>query len=123
LDFDPITGKLWDTENGPGFGDEINLVEPGFNSGWKEIMGVASLDPGFDPEADLENFDGKAKYSDPEFTWNGTIGPTALKFLNSDRLGTQYQNDIFVGDVHRGNLYHHLHAIQLIIHFSMYETL
>jgi glucose/arabinose dehydrogenase len=106
IDFDPVTGKLWDTENGPGFGDEINLVEPGFNSGWKEIMGVASLDPGFDPEADLENFDGKGKYSDPEFTWNETVGPTGIKFLNSDKLGAQYQNDIFVGDVHRGNLYH-----------------
>ena len=33
--FDPLTGKLWDTENGPNHGDEINLVEPGFNSGWK----------------------------------------------------------------------------------------
>ena len=30
LDFDPITKKLWDTENGPGYGDELNLVEPGF---------------------------------------------------------------------------------------------
>jgi aldose sugar dehydrogenase len=30
MDFDPVTGKLWDTENGGG-GDEINLVEPGFN--------------------------------------------------------------------------------------------
>src|SRR5919199_91350 len=28
IDFDPVTGKLWDTENGPTFGDEINLVEP-----------------------------------------------------------------------------------------------
>jgi glucose/arabinose dehydrogenase len=34
IDFDPISGKLWDTENGFLFGDEINLVEPGFNSGW-----------------------------------------------------------------------------------------
>lgn len=33
IDFDPITGKLWDTENGPHYGDEINLVAPGFNSG------------------------------------------------------------------------------------------
>ena len=33
IDFDPVTGKLWDTENGPDFGDEINLVNPGFNSG------------------------------------------------------------------------------------------
>ena len=34
IDFDPITGNLWDSENGPGHSDEINLVEPGFNSGW-----------------------------------------------------------------------------------------
>jgi aldose sugar dehydrogenase len=34
IDFDPVTKKLWDTENGPRFGDEINLVNPGFNSGW-----------------------------------------------------------------------------------------
>src|ERR671919_3264352 len=28
INFDPVTGNLWDTENGPGEGDEINLVEP-----------------------------------------------------------------------------------------------
>ena len=39
IDFDPVTGNLWDTENGPGFGDEINLVEPGFNSGWSRVQG------------------------------------------------------------------------------------
>jgi glucose/arabinose dehydrogenase len=42
IDFDPVTGNLWDTENGPDFGDEINLVEPGSNSGWAEVMGLAS---------------------------------------------------------------------------------
>lgn len=31
---DPITGYLWDTENGPSMYDEISLVRPGFNSGW-----------------------------------------------------------------------------------------
>jgi glucose/arabinose dehydrogenase len=36
--FDPATEELWDTENGSGFGDEINLVKPGFNSGWKAIQ-------------------------------------------------------------------------------------
>src|SRR5919198_3296494 len=36
IDFDPVTGKLWDTENGPTKNDEINLIEPGFNSGWAD---------------------------------------------------------------------------------------
>ena len=41
--FDPVTGKLWDTENGPEFGDEINLVEPGFNSGYLVVQGNSLL--------------------------------------------------------------------------------
>ena len=44
IDFDPLTGNLWDTENGPDYGDEINLVEPGFNSGWKKIHGIWYVD-------------------------------------------------------------------------------
>jgi aldose sugar dehydrogenase len=115
LIFDPVTGKLWDTENGPGDGpgegDEINLVEPGFNSGWQEVHGMASIaadvnNNNFNPN-DLVDFEGKGKYSDPEFAWIETVGPTALKFLNSEnKLGTQYVNDMFAGDVHFGNIYH-----------------
>jgi glucose/arabinose dehydrogenase len=54
----------------------------------------------------LVDFDGKGKYSSPEFVWNQTAGPTAIKFLNSEKYGKDYQNDIFVGDIHNGNLYH-----------------
>jgi hypothetical protein len=32
--------NLWDTNNGPPFGDEINLVKPGFNSGWIVVQGI-----------------------------------------------------------------------------------
>jgi aldose sugar dehydrogenase len=107
FDFDPVTGNIWDTENGPGYGDEINLVEPGFNSGWLEITGMSSNADDFDPENDdLVNFDGKGKYSDPEFEWTVTLGPTAVKFLNSDKLGAEYVNDMFVSDVVTGRIYH-----------------
>jgi glucose/arabinose dehydrogenase len=105
LDIDPLTGKLWDTENGPGYGDEVNLVEPGFNSGWKQIQGLSSLKEGFKIE-NLVNLNGKGKYSDPEFVWNQTVGPTAIKFLNSDKYGKAYENDILVGDINNGNIYH-----------------
>ena len=102
LDFDPISGKLWDTENGAGTNDEINLVEPGFNSGWLKVQGKA---PHFD-YSQLVNFDGKGKYRDPEFSWIDTAGPTKIKFLNSDKLGKEYENDMFVSDVHHGRIYH-----------------
>ena len=107
MDFDPVTGTLWDTENGPSFGDEINLVQPGFNSGWVKIQGFAKdqLAGKIDPAKDLVNVGGKGVYTDPKFVWNQPVAPTALKFLNSDKLGKQYQNTMFVGDVLTGNLY------------------
>lgn len=103
FDFDPVTGNLWDSENGGIDKDEINYVYPGFNSGWRKAMGMALSS--FDPNEDLFYFDGKGKYSDPEFVWKETVAPTALKFLNSSKLGSQYENTIFVGDVKTGNLY------------------
>jgi aldose sugar dehydrogenase len=120
FDFDPVTGNIWDTENGPGYGDEINLVGPGFNSGWLKITGFPSSsssssssiddddndDDGFNPEDDLVSFNGKGKYSDPEFEWTETLGPTAVKFLNSDKLGIEYVNDMFVADIVTGRIYH-----------------
>ena len=104
LDFDPVTGKLWDTENGPSFGDEINLIEPGFNSGWKDVQGVWKVKGGNEGDAELNpsdglaDFGGKGKYSAPKFIWENVVGPTAIKFLDSDKIGKQYQNDMFVGD-------------------------
>lgn len=103
FDFDPVTGNLWDSENGGIDKDEINYVYPGFNSGWRKAMGMALSS--FDPNEDLFYFDGKGKYSDPEFVWKETVAPTALKFLNSTKLGSEYENTIFVGDVKTGNLY------------------
>jgi glucose/arabinose dehydrogenase len=103
IDFDPLTWKLWDTENGPANDDEINLVEPGFNSGWSVTQGVSMYR---DNPDGLVDFNGKGKYRAPEFTWYYTVAPTALKFLRSDKLGKQYENDMFVGDVNHGRIYH-----------------
>lgn len=113
IGFDPVTGNLWDTENGPQFGDEINLVEPGFNSGWEKVQGIWKLNDtrekeGIFNDSDIEfiDFDGKGRYSNPEFVWDRSVAPTALVFLNSDKLGQQYENDMFVGSAKKGTIYH-----------------
>jgi glucose/arabinose dehydrogenase len=117
MDFDPLTGNLWDTENGPFWGDEINLVKPGFDSGWRKVQGVWTVADGKkgaenkgalasgNPD-NLVDFNGKGKYSSPEFTWKRTVAPTAMKFLTTDRLGKEYENDMFVGDANNGRIYH-----------------
>jgi glucose/arabinose dehydrogenase len=103
FDFDPITTKLWDTENGENHYDEINLVEPGFNSGWYKIMGPISRNND-STISDLVMING-SYYSDPVFSWYSPIGITDIEFLESPKLGKKYENNIFVGDINNGNLY------------------
>ena len=102
LAVDPITGRLWDTENGQYENDEINIVYPGFNSGWEKVMGPISRSAV--QETDLSYLKG-AKYHDPEFTWKRSIGVTDIEFLNSDKLGAKYAYNIFVSDYNSGILY------------------
>jgi glucose/arabinose dehydrogenase len=119
IGFDPINGNLWDTENGPSSGDEINLVEHGFNSGWDKVQGIWKFNEkgkknglfNESSEASFVDFNGKGKYSKPEFVWDTTVGPTALIFFDSDKLGNEYKNDIFVGS-----------AKNQIFHFDLKEN-
>jgi aldose sugar dehydrogenase len=103
MDFDTVTGKLWITENGEHVYDEINIVEPGFNSGWHKVMGPIGR-TNITVENDLIVFDG-AKYEDPVFSWYAPIGVTDIEFFNSTKLGEKYDGNLFVGDINNGNLY------------------
>jgi aldose sugar dehydrogenase len=107
LAIDPISRLLWDTDNGDDSYDEINIVRPGFNSGWDKIMGpIARSDiEQADLEEELVIFEG-SKYADPVFSWEKPVGVTDLEFLNSTALGPKYAYNLFVGDINNGNLYY-----------------
>jgi glucose/arabinose dehydrogenase len=125
--FDPLSGNLWDQENGEDAFDELNLVEPGMNSGWIQITGPVSRVAQYkqiettslhhEDFPNLQQFrwgperiaDTPAEalsrlfelpgshYSDPEFSWVHVLAPAAIGFLNSRALGPQYFGDLFVG--------------------------
>jgi glucose/arabinose dehydrogenase len=102
FDFDPLTGLLWDVENGPAEYDEINIVIPGFNSGWNRVMGPIGRE-GITPQ-DLVQLQG-SHYADPVFSWLRSDGVTDIEIFNSSSLGERYNYNMFVGDVNNGNLY------------------
>ena len=102
LAIDPLTGTLWDTENGANTNDEINIVRPGFNSGWLKIMGPIK-ETSYSTD-DLFVLKG-SYYSDPLFVWRIPIGVTDLEFFNSNVLGDKYAQNIFIGDFNGGSLY------------------
>lgn len=101
--FDPETDVLWDTENGPATMDEINIVSPGFNSGWQILMGPESRDA--NSAADLVDLGDTSTYSDPEFSFFDTIGITSIAFLTGSALGTDYDDAVIIGDDNTGDLH------------------
>jgi glucose/arabinose dehydrogenase len=104
LALDPVTGALWDTENGPDAYDEINYVAPGANSGWVPLMGPDSRDP--QVIGDLFHMPAAGiTYSDPEFSWLSPIAPTAIAFPYGSSLGPAYDDKVIVSDVVVQQLY------------------
>jgi hypothetical protein len=99
-------GKKLKTADSKGGGEEEEKGQKeeeggGGGSGGGEYLTVV----GDNPE-DLVYFNGKGHYSPPEFTWDKSVAPTALSFLDSDRLGFAYENDMFVGSVDGGRIFH-----------------
>lgn len=87
LAWDPVTGKLWESEHGPQGGDEINIIEPGHNYGWGVI--TMGIQPGITKRAE-EGMDQPVVYYTP------TIAPSGMTFY----AGTKYpgwKNNLFVG--------------------------
>ena len=120
--FDPLTGQLWNEENGDDAFDEINRVTAGFNGGWVQLMGPASRIAEFKaievgrgdslqqarwpphlladtPAAALARLFmlPGAHYVEPEFSWKYATAPAGLGFVRGRALGAQYEGDMFVG--------------------------
>ena len=124
--FDPISGSLWQQENGEDAFDEINRVEPGMNSGWIQIAGPVSRVAEFrqiettslhhETFPNLQQFrwpperiattpaealarllGAGANYSDPEFSWKYVLAPSAIGFVNTRNYGHEIFGDLLVG--------------------------
>jgi glucose/arabinose dehydrogenase len=110
IGFDPVTGILWETENGSNYGDEINVILPGFNGGWRQVLGLSTEYENFKnkefDKSKLILFNGKGTYYEPVFTWVDTIAPTAIAFIDSKIFGEEYENDLLVGSVKQGRIFH-----------------
>jgi glucose/arabinose dehydrogenase len=121
--FDPLSGNLWEQQNGDDSFDELNLVTAGQNGGWVQIMGPISRLAEFKqiettlapitlqqlrwPPSRIANSPQEAMsrlfmlpgahYADPKFSWKFALAPAGIGFQSSPALGAQYLGDLFVG--------------------------
>ncbi len=93
----PDTGDLWETENGPQGGDEINIIKAGKNYGWPVISyGRAysgELSGGTGPVLDQPSAPGMEQ---PWLFWSPSISTAAVTFYTGDRFPA-WKGNIFVG--------------------------
>ncbi|WP_460563247.1 PQQ-dependent sugar dehydrogenase [Hydrogenophaga aquatica] len=88
-------GRLWVIEHGPQGGDEINRPEAGKNYGWPVITygenyGGGAIGDGLTAKPGMEQ---------PLHHWTPSIAPSGMAFLGSDRYGSAWQGNLFVGSL------------------------
>src|SRR5213080_954365 len=123
MGFDPLSGNLWDQENGDDAFDEMNRITAGSNNGWIQMMGPNSrgaqfkqIESGYG-SSDLQRLRWPpsliadtpaaalsrlymlpgAHYNDPEFSWKYAVAPAPLGFVQGRGIGPQFEGDMFVG--------------------------
>lgn len=94
----PITGDIWETEQGPQGGDEVNIVLPGRNYGWP----LVSYGRWYEGPRVSEN-----PYRDgmepPVAYWVPSIATSGMAFYNNDKV-PQWKGNLFVGSLQQGRV-------------------
>lgn len=121
--FDPVSGSLWETENGDDSYSELNRVVPGMNGGWIQLAGPLSRikdwkyiettqfskalqQVRYPPTraaytsaaatARMLMLPG-ATYVDPDLSWRYEIGPSGATFVTGNALGAGYNGTLWMG--------------------------
>ena len=97
--FDPQTGRLWKTDNGPTCNDEVNRVDKGRNYGWGPSWTCSTPPaPPLNTNQDGPNVQLPAR-------WFGTsTAPTGIAFCSSCGLGADSEGDLFWGEFNTGRI-------------------
>ena len=85
-------GRLWEVEDGPRGGDELNLMKPGLNYGWPTVFHGINY-PGTLIDEGLTQKEG---VEEPRYYWNPVIAPSGLAFYKGN-LFPQWQHSVLVG--------------------------
>jgi len=96
--FDPATGRIWETENGPGCNDEINLIVRGANFGWGANENCSGTSP-----RDTNN-SGPLPRHGPKVFFPSPLGITGDAFCHHCGLPARYEGKLFFGCVNDGRL-------------------
>jgi glucose/arabinose dehydrogenase len=111
----PGTGEIWQHENGPNGGDEINILKAGANYGWPIVSyGRTYPGPWQAPTLSHENFE------QPVVFWVPSIAASGIAFYTGDRLA-KWKGDVFVGALRVGEIPGTGHLQRILFNEQMEE--
>jgi glucose/arabinose dehydrogenase len=111
----PGTGEIWQNENGPNGGDEINVLKAGANYGWPEV----SLGRDYQGGWHSERFQ-MPGYEDPIVYWMPSIAVSGMTFYTGDAL-PKWKGDVFVGGLRTGEIPGTGHVERILFNQNMQE--
>jgi glucose/arabinose dehydrogenase len=98
LAVNPETGEIWESEQGPSGGDELNVLRPGRNYGWPIVsFGRDYWGARISPQPS------RAGMEDPTVVWLPSIGATGMTFYTGDRF-PHWRRNVFVAGLREGGI-------------------
>jgi glucose/arabinose dehydrogenase len=111
----PGTGEIWQNENGPNGGDELNVLRAGANYGWP----LVSLGRTYQGPWHSQKFQGEG-FEDPIVYWTPSIAISGLTFYTGDKL-PKWKGDVFVGSLRTGEIIGTGHIERILFNENMEE--
>jgi len=109
------SGQMWESENGPNGGDEINILKPGANYGWPKVSygrdypGPWHVSP-----------PGHVGFEAPVVIWIPAIAVSGMTFYTGDKLPA-WKGDLFVGALRTGEIPGTGHIERVLFNQEMQE--
>ena len=111
----PGTGEIWENENGPNGGDEINILKPGANYGWPIVSYGRTYQGPWQSERP-----GHAGFEPPIVYWMPAIAVSGMTFYTGDKL-PKWKGDVFVGSLRTGEIPGTGHLERILFNEKMEE--
>jgi glucose/arabinose dehydrogenase len=94
----PVSGQMWQHENGPNGGDELNILVPGGNYGWP----VISFGRNYSGER-INEHPTRDGMETPLIVWLPSIAAAGMEIYTGDRFPA-WQGNLFVGSLRQGGI-------------------
>ncbi|MEP6962909.1 MAG: PQQ-dependent sugar dehydrogenase, partial [Acidobacteriota bacterium] len=111
----PGTGEIWQNENGPNGGDEINILKAGRNYGWPLVSYGRTYQGPWQSQPP-----GHVGFEPPVVYWMPAIAVSGMTFYTGDRF-PKWKGDLFVGSLRTGEIPGTGHIERILFNDQMEE--